>query len=79
MDDKDRTIRIQQGMLEDYEKKNKTVESNVTSPTADGQSIETVTCATQTERVSFSTPITAVIKLNKTFFFFYFYFSRFTF
>lgn len=52
MDDKDRTIRIQQNMLEQYEKnKTKNVESNLMSP--DLKNIETSTCATQTERVSF--------------------------
>lgn len=52
MDDKDRTIRIQQNMLELYEKeKSKIVDSNLTSP-LDAKSIETANCATQTERVS---------------------------
>lgn len=51
MDDKDRTIRIQQNMLQQYEKdKTKNVESNLMSPEA--KNIETSTCATQTERVS---------------------------
>lgn len=51
MDDKDRTIRIQQNMLEQYEKeKSKIVDSNLLSP--DAKNIETATCATQTERVS---------------------------
>ena len=53
MDDKDRTIRIQQSMLELYEKeKSKIVEPN--SPTGfDAKSIETANSATQTDRVSF--------------------------
>lgn len=51
MDDKDRTIRIQQNMLEIYEKeKSKVVESNASSQ--DVNIVETATCATQTERVS---------------------------
>ena len=51
MDDKDRTIRIQQSMLELYEKeKSKIVELN--SPTFDAKSIETANSATQTDRVS---------------------------
>lgn len=51
MDDKDRTIRIQQNMLEQYEKeKNKPAEAIAIA--IDAKSIETSTCATQTERVS---------------------------
>lgn len=51
MDDKDRTIRIQQNMLEQYEKdKIKVVESN--APLQDVNVVETATSATQTERVS---------------------------
>jgi hypothetical protein len=52
MDDKDRTIRIQQSMLELYEKeKSKIVESNLPSA-LDAKSIETANSATQTDRVS---------------------------
>lgn len=51
MDDKDRTIRIQQNLLENYEKeKSKTSDTNLLA--IDAKSIETSTCATQTERVS---------------------------
>ena len=53
MDDKDRTIRIQQNMLEKYEKeKSKAVESSATLQDI-VNIVETATCATQTERVSF--------------------------
>lgn len=53
MDDKDRTIRIQQNMLEGFEKeKNKTIDTNLLAH--DAKSIETASCATQTERVSFA-------------------------
>lgn len=52
MDDKDRTIRIQQNMLEGFEKeKNKTMDTILLAQ--DAKSIETASCATQTERVSF--------------------------
>lgn len=62
MDDKDRTIRIQQNKLEQYEKeKNKPVELMVTS---DAKSIETTTCATQTERVSLKSIILEMLLLN---------------
>lgn len=50
MDDKDRTIRIQQNKLEQLEEKAKVVDLNLPSPEA--RNIETATSATQTERVS---------------------------
>lgn len=51
MDDKDRTIRIQQNMLEQYEKE-KNKPTDLITVASDAKSIETTTCATQTERVS---------------------------
>lgn len=52
MDDKDRTIRIQQSMIDLFEKeKSKIAESNML-PAFDAKSIETANCATQTDRVS---------------------------
>lgn len=53
MDDKDRTIKIQQGMLETSEKeKTKLMEqSETTELQSDNKSIETTNSATQTERV----------------------------
>ena len=53
MDDKDRTIKIQQGMLETSEKeKTKLMEqSETTQLQSDIKSIETTNSATQTERV----------------------------
>lgn len=49
MDDKDRTIRIQQNMLELYEKeKSKNVDSN---SSFDAKTTETANTATQTDRV----------------------------
>lgn len=59
MDDKDRTIRIQQSLIENFEKeKCKTVvDTNLSAH--DLKNTETANCATQTERVSF--------KINYTF------------
>lgn len=53
MEDKDRTIKIQQGMLETSEKeKTKLMEqSETTQLQSDIKSIETTNSATQTERV----------------------------
>jgi hypothetical protein len=50
MDDKDRTIRIQQNKLEQYEKEKS--KSADLSPVQDAKNIETATSATQTDRVS---------------------------
>lgn len=52
MDDKDRTIKIQQNKIEQYEKeKSKVMETNVMQAEA-AKYVETTNCATQTERVS---------------------------
>lgn len=55
MEDKDRTIKIQQGMLETSEKeKTKLMEqSETTQLQSDIRSIETTNSATQTERVRY--------------------------
>jgi hypothetical protein len=50
MDDKDRTIRIQQNMLQQYEKEKS--KSADLSPVQEAKNIEMATCATQTDRVS---------------------------
>lgn len=52
MDDKDRTIRIQQNMLELYEKEKLKVVDTSSAAAFDPKSIETANCATQTDRVS---------------------------
>lgn len=51
MDDKDRTIRIQQNRLDQYENEKSKIADTKVVP-ADAKSIDTATCATQTERVS---------------------------
>lgn len=53
MEDKDRTIKIQQGMLEtsEKEKTNLIEQSETTQLQSDTKSIETTNSATQTERV----------------------------
>lgn len=53
MEDKDRTIKIQQGMLETSEKEKTKLmdQSETTQMQSDIKSIETTNSATQTERV----------------------------
>lgn len=51
MDDKDRTIRIQQNKLEQFENEKVKV-VDLTLPSPEARNIETATSATQTERVS---------------------------
>lgn len=68
MDDKDRTIRIQQNMLEQHEK-DKNKPADLITAAFDAKSIETTTCATQTERVS-STLFREILEANDSFTFF---------
>lgn len=60
MNDKDRTIRIQLNKIEQYEKEKNEAQKNET--TSSEAIVESVTCATQTERVSF---MTCLQKLNQ--------------
>lgn len=65
MDDKDRTIRIQQNMLELYEKeKSKNVDSN---SAFDAKTTETANSATQTDRVKMKVKKILRGKINELF------------